>query len=59
MCAGKVTYPSHREAAVALKTVKYRSSRSKGNGTLPVRVYKCDDCGGHHLTSKVKWERWQ
>lgn len=52
-CAsGKIRYATSIDAAIALG--KARSGRPvKGlDAVLEVRHYQCDQCAGHHLTSR-------
>ncbi|MGC3946979.1 MAG: hypothetical protein QM762_21095 [Chryseolinea sp.] len=47
---GKRVYDSVVQAEQAL--VHLQSKQQFKNGEGPVGVYRCDDCGGYHLTSK-------
>lgn len=50
-CAsGKKTYLSQELAEEALLGARIRYEFRPGNG--PVAVYKCEHCGGYHLTSR-------
>lgn len=46
----KVRYPAEREAEEALIAAWVKFNNNHGGG--PVAVYRCDDCGDYHLTSK-------
>lgn len=46
----KRTYDSAVQAEEALIELQSRSAFRAGDG--PVGVYRCDICGGYHLTSK-------
>ncbi|MEJ7645870.1 MAG: hypothetical protein WKF87_14845 [Chryseolinea sp.] len=46
----KKSFLTHDQAVDALVDARVRFEYSKGNG--PVSVYKCEDCGAYHLTSK-------
>lgn len=48
--SGKVVYNSISLAEDALVDAWIRNHYQKGQG--PVNVYRCDDCGNFHLTSK-------
>lgn len=48
--SGKVIYLSQALAEEALLDAWIRNHYAKGQG--PVNVYRCDDCGDFHLTSK-------
>lgn len=48
--SGKKTYPSMEIAEGAL--IEAHSHYEYGNTGGPVAVYRCDDCGHYHLTSK-------
>jgi hypothetical protein len=48
--SGKRVYESHDMAVEALVEARTRYTYSSGNG--PIAVYKCDECGFYHLTSK-------
>ena len=43
----KQAYPSERAAKEYMKRIRRNSSRSH----IPVRAYKCSECGQFHLTS--------
>jgi hypothetical protein len=45
---GKRRYETNRFAIAAA----LRASRRSG---LPLRVYRCSDCGGWHLTKRPEW----
>lgn len=47
--SGKVRYLSHSAATLRLLRIQgHPSTRDK----QPIRVYACERCGGHHLTSQ-------
>jgi len=46
----KKTFLTHDQAVDALVDARVRFDYAKGNG--PVSVYKCEECGYYHLTSK-------
>ena len=48
--SGKRQYPSEIVAEEALIEAHIQFDYRSGNG--PVAVYKCEDCGLYHLTSK-------
>lgn len=48
--SNKKVYPSQELAEEALIQAHIHFEFAKGNG--PVAVYKCEDCGYYHLTSK-------
>jgi hypothetical protein len=47
---GKLTYPRRKQALSAMNETRARDPR--GNGELPVAVYRCPWCRGWHMTSK-------
>ena len=47
---GKKTFPSQEVAEEVLIETHIRFNYAAGHG--PVGVYRCDDCGQFHLTSK-------
>jgi hypothetical protein len=48
--SGKIKYPSEEAAEEALLGLWIKNEYTAGQG--PVGVYRCDDCGEFHLTSK-------
>ena len=46
----KKVFLTHDQAVDALVEARVRYEYSNGNG--PVSVYKCEECGYYHLTSK-------
>jgi len=46
----KKIYLTHDQAVDALVEARVRYEYASGNG--PVSVYKCEECGHYHLTSK-------
>jgi hypothetical protein len=48
--SGKRTYGTYENAVEALITARTKFDYREGNG--PVSVYRCDDCGFYHLSSK-------
>jgi len=52
--SGKKTYESKELAVDALLHARATFSYSSGGG--PIAVYKCEDCGHFHLTSKGKMD---
>ena len=46
----KKIFFNHDQAVDALVEARIRYDYSSGNG--PVSVYKCEECGHYHLTSK-------
>jgi hypothetical protein len=48
--SGKRVFASHEEAIEALLAARTKFEYREGNG--PVSVYRCDECGFYHLTSK-------
>jgi hypothetical protein len=46
----KKVFLTHAQAVDALVDARIRYEYSSGNG--PVSVYRCDECGYYHLTSK-------
>lgn len=49
MASGKHRYPTW-SAAVGPAV---RSTQRAGR---PMRIYRCPDCAGYHLTKRIKWE---
>lgn len=50
-CRGKVRYPDHARAVLALHGVQNAAKRDR----TPGRVYECDTCRGWHLTAAERW----
>ena len=52
----KKKYKTIDEARIALTKIFIKSKRQK----KPIRAYKCDFCGGFHISSmsKDKYEKW-
>ena len=48
--SGKITYSSIAMAEDALIDLWSKGEYTSGNG--PVAIYRCDDCGLYHFTSK-------
>jgi hypothetical protein len=48
--SGKIRYPSEEAAEDGLLELWTKNDYGAGQG--PVGVYRCDDCGEFHLTSK-------
>jgi len=48
--SGKRVFQTHEDAVVALLAARTKFDYRQGHG--PVAVYRCDDCGFFHLTSK-------
>jgi hypothetical protein len=48
--SGKIKYPTQEIAEGVLIELWTKNEYAQGQG--PVNVYRCDDCGDYHLTSK-------
>ncbi|HEX6890113.1 MAG TPA: hypothetical protein VF141_05460 [Chryseolinea sp.] len=48
--SGKRVFHTHEDAVVALLGARTKFDYRQGHG--PVSVYRCDECGFFHLTSK-------
>jgi hypothetical protein len=50
---GKTAYPNRPEAERALRWIRrHRNQREQ----VPVRSYRCPDCGEWHLTANHSWK---
>ncbi len=50
-CGKKVTFGSEKDAEFYI----HKLGKSSVRDTVPTRAYKCNKCGGYHLTSKPNW----
>lgn len=57
--SNKVRYRDHRDAKLALRTLRFTASaltsQDRSHSIHVVRCYRCPDCRGWHLTSKAQW----
>lgn len=62
MSCDKIGYTTFKEAQTVVNRAKHPRSNqigrkgprrhSRGSDKVPIRSYKCDECGLYHLTSK-------
>lgn len=52
-CREKIRYTSEEKAINSAK----RLGKTRAIGNRRQRAYKCDTCGGYHLTSQTRWRR--
>lgn len=48
------SYPEAEKVIITAKSIRRRSSNRHRAQKIPVRAYKCPECGKYHLTSKKK-----
>jgi hypothetical protein len=54
ICVGKTRFETHEQAQQALAAAHQEGPRSD---KIPIRVYACGICHGHHLTARPEFTK--